>query len=1233
MTQRIDKDSLKLDQPRRTPGHPTKSHVVKTKIDGKEKILRFGEQGAKTAGKPKAGESQGMKDKRASFKSRHAKNIAKGKSSPAYWADKVKWAEGGEVKGMAVGGGWGAMAEANKAAASNEREKQARAEAAASMRSAGVTGIGGGTRPADREGPLTARTMASDLGNMVELDRTVYDDDDDDRSLPVTNVSFNNATFAPSNDISDEMRRYLSSPPGAYPEPMGPVSPPSVIKTTLLNDNVAPLSQVSQVSQPSQPRGFLGTLMDIPGAIGRDLKMGYQAGLFRSRDTQRENLMEAGYTPAEINDYFARTDATLARNAAEAAMRGNRDDASMQAPSNYADLARAFAQEYNVVGRNRTQLMPLLETFLRSRGILDPSTYSENIFNTLSIPMQEGGSVDLERLARRYADGGAVDEDEPSFFSLSGQERRRALDALDEKIGEGLRYYLGPTPIPQLLGFAAEMTPTRSIERASEASQRMLQPGLTPLQRAAAGAEMLGEVAAVGAPIAMGARGAMPMAEAAQEAFMGLSVPARAAAQDVVARLNQPGPMPTLGSNFGNIGQGRPTLADLQEQPLAQPRRITPRDLEGARIIPTVADLTRAGGYYRGIDASEIDVPEPMMGGPGYPLLPSSQQAGLAWAVQGKALGTKKAGKGADLIAVTAMNPTSHKSNISFINSLIKTTEAYVRDGRLRPETLRELDERVRAAAGGGDPALARLDRFPGFESPNVQEWINNASFQERSRIADIIGSKGMQDLGLPNINRVLQETIDPRYAGANPRDTLLFIEPDFTAPPVDLMAEGYPVHPSYRYGIRGRVFGALDQNVSTFEMFPDFWGEKNIRAFGTPFEKGGRRAFDLSLPLQEVTGKQVEDLERLLRTRANATGPTIEAVSRLSPIDTRIVVNSMLDKWKPSTQTVKSGGVSPQAFVDAINNSKYKPALTNYTADDVKAGAKSGNFTVFQLGDDDVFFGIDAKPDYSWAGVEMMPEDKALVGVVSNAPGSKGTAVPSVMAKALEEGVTILDAFAVPSKRYPEGFLPEYYGEFGFQEAGRVPFDPDLYIADHGEQAYKDLRAAWKSDGWDESMGMPPVVVMRWSGSDADRTATAAGIRGAGAPSHRAAPEGIVPEARGSAGRISDQTLPQGAPGDGRRDLGESGDDNRARLSDRARKASEGLLGLTPRELQNRGISRERIEELVRKYERDLPPDFARGGNVRSRVKGYAAGGMVSQYDPAMIDQIVNRVRGAGRG
>ena len=79
------------NKPKRTPNHPKKSHVVVAKEGDKVKTIRFGEQGAKTAGKPKAGESDKMKKKRASFKARHAKNIAKGKMSAAYWADKVKW--------------------------------------------------------------------------------------------------------------------------------------------------------------------------------------------------------------------------------------------------------------------------------------------------------------------------------------------------------------------------------------------------------------------------------------------------------------------------------------------------------------------------------------------------------------------------------------------------------------------------------------------------------------------------------------------------------------------------------------------------------------------------------------------------------------------------------------------------------------------------------------------------------------------------------------------------------------------------------------------------------------------------------------------------------------------------------------------------------------------------------------------------------------------------------------
>lgn len=79
------------NKPKRTPSHKTKSHVVVAKVGTKIKTIRFGQQGVKTAGKPKKGESARQKARRKSFKARHAKNISRGKMSAAYWANKVKW--------------------------------------------------------------------------------------------------------------------------------------------------------------------------------------------------------------------------------------------------------------------------------------------------------------------------------------------------------------------------------------------------------------------------------------------------------------------------------------------------------------------------------------------------------------------------------------------------------------------------------------------------------------------------------------------------------------------------------------------------------------------------------------------------------------------------------------------------------------------------------------------------------------------------------------------------------------------------------------------------------------------------------------------------------------------------------------------------------------------------------------------------------------------------------------
>lgn len=79
-----------VNKPKRTPSHPTKSHVVLAKEGDKTKVIRFGQQGV--SGSPKKeGESASYRKRRESFKARHASNIKKGKMSAAYWANREKW--------------------------------------------------------------------------------------------------------------------------------------------------------------------------------------------------------------------------------------------------------------------------------------------------------------------------------------------------------------------------------------------------------------------------------------------------------------------------------------------------------------------------------------------------------------------------------------------------------------------------------------------------------------------------------------------------------------------------------------------------------------------------------------------------------------------------------------------------------------------------------------------------------------------------------------------------------------------------------------------------------------------------------------------------------------------------------------------------------------------------------------------------------------------------------------
>ena len=79
-----------LNKPIKTPKHPTKSHAVVVSDNGKKRLIRFGQQGVSGSPKKK-GESEAYKKRRLAWKARHAKNIAKGPTSAAYWANKEKW--------------------------------------------------------------------------------------------------------------------------------------------------------------------------------------------------------------------------------------------------------------------------------------------------------------------------------------------------------------------------------------------------------------------------------------------------------------------------------------------------------------------------------------------------------------------------------------------------------------------------------------------------------------------------------------------------------------------------------------------------------------------------------------------------------------------------------------------------------------------------------------------------------------------------------------------------------------------------------------------------------------------------------------------------------------------------------------------------------------------------------------------------------------------------------------
>jgi hypothetical protein len=619
---------------------------------------------------------------------------------------------------------------------------------------------------------------------------------------------------------------------------------------------------------------------------------------------------------------------------------------------------------------------------------------------------------------------------------------------------------------------------------------------------------------------------------------------------------------------------------------------INPQDLVGKKIFPIFADLTKAGSPYEGIDSSKLANPEQMFGGPGYPLLPESQQHGLAWAVEGKGRGSSKIRKDADYVVVHAMEQDSHKSNASFANALTKTMESYARTGKLTPETLQTLNEMVRAPSEQKE--LKHLETFPGFEHPEVEDFIaNKSTFEGRKRIADILQSRAAQDLGAPNIDKVVRATLDPEFAGVPSRAGMFLMKiPKGTEDEqlVHLATAGLPVHPSYQYGIKGEIVGKFHHPVAPEVLFKDWFDEANAKAaekIAAGERPNVRRAFDLAMPVSTVSQEVADMLPRHPKDIQSAKAA-------------KMALNAFNDRWHTTEDAVNQGGLGPAQFIQALKNSDSSSTLSPYTLPELRDLIKSGKFTGYKLKDGEVYFGLkrgtNYAEEYGFEHPELTPNETALVSVVNNEPGAKGIGGAPVVLKAIQHGATALDAYAVPSRKHPDGFLPDFYSHFGFKELGRIPFDPK-YVS---PQQFEDMKHEWTKAGWDEKMGMPSIVVMKWKGSDDERSdAVQRFIKKSGESYRAGASRSDVGRSTGriqrGAGPAAGEAQVSGS-GDTSGDRGPVGANNAPRPTDRITRTLNEIRALQSHELPSFGL----LPEDVESFKSNPHSQFADGGEVQ---------------------------------
>jgi len=607
------------------------------------------------------------------------------------------------------------------------------------------------------------------------------------------------------------------------------------------------------------------------------------------------------------------------------------------------------------------------------------------------------------------------------------------------------------------------------------------------------------------------------------------------------------------------------TWTEIQKAPV-----ITLKDLIGKKVFPTFADITSAGRVFKGIDSSELLIPVETHGGPEWPLIQSEKvgEETNVWSNQGAGVTTTKA-KRADegaIMLVTLMDKNAHMSNTEVANAIIGTNLAYVRDKRITEKNLKLLNKKIKSEEV--------FDDFVGIDSPDINDYVAKLPFQgdkSRARLSTILSSKESESLGAANVQRILDEMRSPAFEGGRIGDSVIALQLSKGAPVVKLSDSGGMTHPSYQYAVRGKVIGRFARPINAEMIYDDFIAQR--RAEGKP-QSGDRRAIDLAKPVQVIT-EQIAN--RIPQTPYKYLKSAKHA---------KLLKDAIENKWKDSATAKNKGGISLAEFIDTLNSSEAKIALNDYTLDSIKKDIKDGKLGLYQLGDSKVFFGTknsDPASDYGLDPKEygFGKNEKTLTLVLNAERGTAGMG-DAIMMKALSEGVTALDCFAIKNTRYPDGMLPSLYKRFGFEVVGEIPFDPQYYTP----QKLADIKMFWKNNGWEESTGLPSVVMMKWKGNENDRTRNLQDIAGENPTSFRERTEDPVRDAEGYSERTD---IGQGGSAQGGLQQGQFG-----RVGGSAGDALQGiqlgrgtinaiqeLFGMNDAELKNLGINPSQIQTI----------------------------------------------------